>query len=281
MLTLLFFLVVFAQDPMESLTGAELIELTKTVNPERLPNLFDKIASLKHVGDQEMDVLISFLSDERRAIVGQLVSADVTVSRYAADALVEIGSPSVPKLRDLLVEGTNNDVQVLALMILGRIGLSSSETQDTVELIIRKKSESLPDQELVAAAVFALGRTAKDRNRAVKTLLDIPTGSESSVRAEIAWSLSVLGIESELAIERLISFTWDKAPTVQKAAINALGQIGAGNSAAKERLMQIITYDAAKFARVCARVALENLENEEKKRPSTLKSYEMKDEKSG
>lgn len=235
----------------------ELLSLARSANPEQLPEIFNKIACLENIGVEEIKTLISFLSDKRRTESKILISADITVSRYAGDALVKIGAKALPALSNLVEVSSCDEEKIEALWVIGRIGMRSTEIQLLIQKII--ESESTKNQYVLSRAVFALGKTAENRKEAIEILLELPENLDFFVKAQIASALAQVGSGSELAIQKLIALTFDKGAGVQKAAIAGLGEVGDGNITAKKRLEELIDQREAKFVRESAKAALEIL----------------------
>ena len=147
--------------------------------------------------------------------VGPLVTSlrdrDLVVRYYAAEALVNVGSPAVTQLVDLFRSGTFAERERSA-RVLARIGQPAA-----LPLSALAQERSTPP-ELKAASAHMLGLIADPQ--AVPALVTLLSDDRYFVREQASFALGRIG---QPAIDELIDMSGSPAPATRQAAVSALG----------------------------------------------------------
>lgn len=222
--SLLFFL--FLQAPVDQPSLQKVREAIVSSSPEDLPLLFDKLAESDEISEKDVEVLLSFLGDQRPVIKTPLISDNVRVSRFASEALVEVGELAVPKLIAVLKESKEIDIRIIALSTLSKISKPSDLAQRTVESLI---STSHDNPYLLESAIYALGPSSPDIERAIETLVQVPNNSSFIIRIAVARTLGDIGLGSPESRKKLLELTKDKNNWVQRNAVESLARVASKN----------------------------------------------------
>jgi HEAT repeat protein len=154
------------------------------------------------------------------ALIKLLTSGDLLVEQTAADALAEIGEPSLEPLIALLSD-RNLELRVKAVDTLGRIG--DSRAIDPLLRILAARPAERTDKgsELRAAAAEALGNFDDLRVRSL--LFEVAAQEGGLVWINATASLAQLGDED--ALKKVHSWLGNDNSSIQFVAIDSLGRI--------------------------------------------------------
>lgn len=142
-----------------------------------------------------------------------LSSKEWAVRKTASFAIVEIGSPALAPLLEVLKNG-GDDARFWALKSLGKIG-----EQSATPAVMQCLADANPDVRM--AAVEALGRISD--SRAIGPLVALAEGNDGSMRVHIKESLCMIGDRSIASLIKLLSSpNWG----ARKLAASILGEIG-------------------------------------------------------
>jgi len=175
-----------------------------------------------------------------------LGSSDEAMQTAAAHGLEKLKAPPALVAPALVAVADDPDPTVRGNVISALASLGPE--------IVPHAVKALDNPKLRGLAIQVLGKLGPQGKEAVGPLTDALKDASPEERANIHFALAAIGPDAAPATEMLIVATTDEDEGVRHSALRALKQIGAGASAAKDRLMELEAED--EFESVAAAVVL-------------------------